>query len=112
MIPGGFPSQRTPMPFSRQGQGGIFHRNERRGLTDVGEEFFCPGRVRSKRADDIFRPRHSQLEYEMIIGGLHVMTNPGFSQSMDDLADGRWIAAAPDQLDALLALALIKGSPP
>jgi hypothetical protein len=47
----------------------------------------------------------------MVIGGLHVMTNPGFPQSMDDLADGRWIAAAPDQLDALLALALIKGSP-
>jgi len=47
----------------------------------------------------------------MIIGGLHVVTNPGFTQSFNDLADCARIATAPDQFDALFALALVERSP-
>jgi len=41
---------------------------------------------------------------------LHVMPNPGFAQSLNDLANRARIAAPPDQLDALLALALVEWS--
>ena len=46
----------------------------------------------------------------MIIRGLHVMPNPSFPQSMNDLANSSRVAAAPDQLDALFALPLVEWS--
>src|SRR5260370_5566148 len=46
----------------------------------------------------------------MIVGGLHVVTNARVAQNVDDFADSAGIAAAPDQLDALFALALVERS--
>jgi hypothetical protein len=46
----------------------------------------------------------------MIVRGLHVMPNPGFAQSLNDLANRARVAASPDQLDALFALALVEWS--
>jgi hypothetical protein len=47
----------------------------------------------------------------MIIGGLHVVTNPGFAKRLNDLADSARIASAPHQFDALFALALVEWPP-
>src|SRR4029077_13238079 len=44
------------------------------------------------------------------IRGLHVMPNPSFPQTMNDLANGSRGAAAPDELHALLALPLVERS--